>query len=448
MPVSSSRSRRPSSLSRRSTRDLFVSDRAGERESLDVGRSVVWLEVLLEAGDEVAADRVAELDEDFVAHALGGVDFGDRRGRPPRATRRWRRGRGDAGRQVPGERAHRGHRRLLCSSRSNTMAGMPSSPWCSRSTGATARCSFASLTVSREWGAATWTTSGALDRALRGRIALAEDEEAARGAPQQSKGYVEGCEQRCAFLSLARKVAGGGRATQQARSAYPSLLTATSSGIERPYACPAAQEALHAASACRPARLDDMGSDGGRPALPGSSAKPTTVEAFTGALRGLHQDEPVVFGERMEEFAYLANVLVAGTSGMAPAAPQRGGRRGDRHGVFSARWSSFGRIHRGEAEGTTDLRRVRRGTAPAWRGPALSRGQQRPGGRRCAKGEDGQEGRFCSTVRGTRSSDLLSACPCARSRRLCLCGRTTHDRPNRAGESTARPPGTGRRVRA
>lgn len=55
-----------------------------------------------------------------------------------------------------------------------------------------------------------------------------------------------------------------------------------------------------------------MGSDGGRPALPGSSAKPTTVEAFTGALRELHQDEPVVFGERMEEFAYLANVLVAG----------------------------------------------------------------------------------------------------------------------------------------
>ena len=53
--------------------DLFVSDRAGERESLDVGRFVVWLEVLLEAGDEVAADRVAELDEDFVAHAVGGV---------------------------------------------------------------------------------------------------------------------------------------------------------------------------------------------------------------------------------------------------------------------------------------------------------------------------------------------------------------------------------------
>ncbi|MEO6600838.1 MAG: DUF6178 family protein, partial [Polyangiaceae bacterium] len=53
--------------------DLFVSDRAGERESFDVARFVVWLEVLLEAGDEVVANRVAALDEDFVAHALGGV---------------------------------------------------------------------------------------------------------------------------------------------------------------------------------------------------------------------------------------------------------------------------------------------------------------------------------------------------------------------------------------
>src|SRR3954471_7277947 len=50
--------------------DLFVGNRAGERESLDVRRFVVWLEVLLEAGEEAAAQRVAELDEDFVAHAL------------------------------------------------------------------------------------------------------------------------------------------------------------------------------------------------------------------------------------------------------------------------------------------------------------------------------------------------------------------------------------------
>src|SRR4051812_33958603 len=53
--------------------DLFVSERAGERESLDFARFIVWLEVLLEAGNEVAAQRIAQLDEDFVAHALSGA---------------------------------------------------------------------------------------------------------------------------------------------------------------------------------------------------------------------------------------------------------------------------------------------------------------------------------------------------------------------------------------
>src|SRR5690606_25047755 len=53
--------------------DLFVNEHAGERESFDVGRFAVWLEILLEAGDDVAADRVAQLDEDFVAHALSGL---------------------------------------------------------------------------------------------------------------------------------------------------------------------------------------------------------------------------------------------------------------------------------------------------------------------------------------------------------------------------------------
>ena len=53
--------------------DLFVAERAGDREALDSRRFAVWLEVLLEAGDAVAARRVAELDEDFVAHALAGM---------------------------------------------------------------------------------------------------------------------------------------------------------------------------------------------------------------------------------------------------------------------------------------------------------------------------------------------------------------------------------------
>lgn len=50
--------------------DLFVANAPGQREALDRHRFALWLEVLLEAGDEAAARRVTELSEDFVVHAL------------------------------------------------------------------------------------------------------------------------------------------------------------------------------------------------------------------------------------------------------------------------------------------------------------------------------------------------------------------------------------------
>jgi hypothetical protein len=50
--------------------DLFGNARPGEREVFDPGRFVVWLEVLLEAGDTLAAARFVELSEDFVVQAL------------------------------------------------------------------------------------------------------------------------------------------------------------------------------------------------------------------------------------------------------------------------------------------------------------------------------------------------------------------------------------------
>jgi hypothetical protein len=53
--------------------DLFVNRRPGQRERFDRRRFVTWLEVLLEAGDDAIARRVAELDEGFVAHALSTI---------------------------------------------------------------------------------------------------------------------------------------------------------------------------------------------------------------------------------------------------------------------------------------------------------------------------------------------------------------------------------------
>jgi len=53
--------------------DLFGNPRPGEQETFDPARFVIWLEVLLEAGDAIAAQRTSELDLDFVVHALGSL---------------------------------------------------------------------------------------------------------------------------------------------------------------------------------------------------------------------------------------------------------------------------------------------------------------------------------------------------------------------------------------
>jgi hypothetical protein len=50
--------------------DLWRSERAGSDERFDSERFLLWLEILLEAGDEVVAARLAELPEDLVTLAL------------------------------------------------------------------------------------------------------------------------------------------------------------------------------------------------------------------------------------------------------------------------------------------------------------------------------------------------------------------------------------------
>jgi hypothetical protein len=53
--------------------DLFVNARPGERETFDAERFGAWLEVLLEAGEQTAAERIAAMSEDFVVQALSSL---------------------------------------------------------------------------------------------------------------------------------------------------------------------------------------------------------------------------------------------------------------------------------------------------------------------------------------------------------------------------------------
>ncbi|WP_437624458.1 DUF6178 family protein [Sorangium sp. So ce1151] len=50
--------------------DLWRSERPGKDETFDADRFALWLEVMLEAGEAFAAQKIAELDEDFVTMAL------------------------------------------------------------------------------------------------------------------------------------------------------------------------------------------------------------------------------------------------------------------------------------------------------------------------------------------------------------------------------------------
>lgn len=50
--------------------DLWRNERPGEDETFDEERFAVWLEILLEAGEEFTADRLASMPEDFVTMAI------------------------------------------------------------------------------------------------------------------------------------------------------------------------------------------------------------------------------------------------------------------------------------------------------------------------------------------------------------------------------------------
>ena len=51
--------------------DLWRSERPGQDEAFDAGRFGLWLEIMLEAGEAFAAQRLADLPEDLVTLALG-----------------------------------------------------------------------------------------------------------------------------------------------------------------------------------------------------------------------------------------------------------------------------------------------------------------------------------------------------------------------------------------
>lgn len=290
--------------------DLFVSDRAGERESLDVGRFVVWLEVLIEAGDDLAAARVAELDEDFVAHALSTlvlvIDQDALREQLEACDE-------DVSRRVD---------KTLESALTEDLDGYILIA--RRPDGWDAALALV-LALDRDNRALLERLLDRLVRVASGYVedldelstalsegeALAEEVEALREARRAKQGYVEARAAR-AFLLLARNSLPRGDSRERERDA---LTLGYFSGLARRYGGVPINRS-HGKYGSLPAvvlrELDDATAKEKSHATGVPEARATVIGRFTEALRELGKSEPAVFEERMAEFSYLANVLMSG----------------------------------------------------------------------------------------------------------------------------------------
>ncbi len=273
--------------------DLFTAARPGAAEHFSVGRFVTWLEVLLEAGADVAADRFAELSEDFVAHAFSSLAFVldhdlllERLSASGRAARR----------------ADKLLESALCEELDGyLLVSKGGEGWDALLSLVLALDARHRPLLERLLDRCAAATAGLLDdldelcTALDSGSSLADDVEAEREERRARLGFVEPRAAK-AFLKLARQ-------PQQRRERDPLTATYLRALEPSPAALGPAWAFEEEEAPPRPRR----------PALPDGGP----VQALRLALQTLRGSEPRRFDERVAELAYLANVLTAG-EGHAP----------------------------------------------------------------------------------------------------------------------------------
>ena len=286
--------------------DLFVNERPGARESFDSARFVVWLEVLLEAGDRVAAARVAELSEDFVVHALQSLVLVlDREALLHRM------------RVAPGDDALGVDKAL----ESCLAEELDDYLLISRQHDGWDAALALILALDRDHRAllvrvldrCACVASDVLDDldalagVLSGRDALAEDVEGEREARRSRRGYVEPRAAR-SFLAMARQPPD---ATESEGHRDP-LTRAYFRELERPEESVPSPAARGGVPADLRVALEDLAgvSAGALLAPPAGGGEP--LPPLVAAMRQLRGRDPRAFDERVQELAYLVNVLVAG----------------------------------------------------------------------------------------------------------------------------------------
>ena len=283
--------------------DLFVGA-PGERETFDARRFLRWLEALRETGEDVAARRLTELSEDFVVHALDALvlvldhdALRDRMQEDPDDE--------DADRADD----------ALASALTEEIDGYL---LVARDPEAWDAILGVVLALDREHRAVLVRLLdrcvrlsselvddlAALSEVLTEAASLAEDVEAEREDRRSAAGFVEARAAR-AFLSLARSGAepaerdAGTRAYFRSASKQPVAATGAEAAAEAATVLAWLAEADEAQPKRRTQR-----------ALPSSRSFPIAE-----ALSALSQRASSAFDARMEELAYLANVLIAGAKG-------------------------------------------------------------------------------------------------------------------------------------
>jgi hypothetical protein len=277
--------------------DLWRSSRPGHDEAFDAARFCTWLEVLLEAGDAVVADRLADLSEDFLVFAFSrllraldpaevtaSITDDDEAGMIDKVLEA--EGCQELGDYLIVARIESGWDPVW-----TTLVALDDRhPELLRAV--LHRCWFA--TREQAEGA------GGLYEVLTGAEQLLEDARAEREERRAERGYVSAADAR-AFLSLARRAPAEPETDPITRAYFRELR-------------PVAEAPGFAAGGARPSRsapLRQLLAEAGVEHAP-EDAPPTGRSLFRSTVAELTDSDPRIHQRIIEELAYLANVLVAG----------------------------------------------------------------------------------------------------------------------------------------
>jgi hypothetical protein len=287
--------------------DLWRSAGPGQDEAFDAARFIVWLEVLLEAGDAFVADRLAEMPEDFLVFAVSKLV----RVLDTAVLAAWTSDPRDGDlleKVLDAQLGHEFDDHLLVSRSefgwdavlTTLLALDERHPQLLR--GILSRCAIA--THEQLEGVAEFCA------ALSGDELLLEDARGEREARRAERGYVSPADGR-AFLALAR--------TAPETPAQDPITRAHFR--ERKPAVTAAPSAPPAGTLGGPPPLRRLLAEAG--AELDAQLEPIAADSlFRQALAELLESDPDAHQRVIEEMAYLANVLIAGdTSAAAPWRP-------------------------------------------------------------------------------------------------------------------------------